>query len=314
MARRSNTAEVTEPTTEELENQLSEGEPTTDEAPAEEPTTEAEKPAEVTDEQLNEMLKPFHEAVEQALGEADQSTGTLSEAQIADLNKVYRSLDGQKAKNRARAFVDEQMLKAIDDGELPKARSFVQIKENLSAGSGQAAPKPPADPTKAFVQKVASVQIALNVLMGDVPEGVKEGWDNEVDELVNSSASEVEAYAAYLASDDEDAEEPTVSATVRAAFKVVSGRGGAGGSGRTFTGPRRDTEKHLIEVFEGLEPGTFLTINEIAKAASKEYGSDRPSAGAITQRLFPKGKESYDANGVRAVHPEGKGRGAEKVA
>jgi hypothetical protein len=50
---------------------------------------------------------------------------------------------------------------------------------------------------------------------------------------------------------------------------------------------RRDIGKHVQYVFAALPAGTFLTINEIRKIGSPEYGDSAPSAGAISARLFP---------------------------
>lgn len=51
--------------------------------------------------------------------------------------------------------------------------------------------------------------------------------------------------------------------------------------------PRRNVVAHLEQVFAPLASGTFLTIAQIVKTRSDEYGDDRPSPGAISARLFP---------------------------
>lgn len=286
----------------------------TDETVVEEPTTEAieasteETPAPEAD------LTEFKAAANQAVSEADESTGDLPASAIDAVNKVYRDIDGVKGKNTARSWIEAEMKAAIVGKDIMKARAFVTLKDGLSAGSGSSSPKAPADPTQAFVQKVVALRLALDEVVGTVPEGVDESWADKADELIGSLADEVTAFRAYSVSEDADAEQPEVSPVVRQAFKLASGRASAGGGTRVSGGPRRDIEKHLHQVFADLEIGAFLTVNEIAKASSTEYGEDRPSAGAVSARLFPKGREAYAANGLQATNEEGKVRGATKVA
>jgi hypothetical protein len=282
------------------------------EAPTE-PAAEATAPAAEKVEDKPVDLEPFKASAEAAIGQADKTTGDLSEEVIDSVNKVYREIEGVKGKNQARAWLDEEMKSAIMGKDIFRARSIVNLKDGLSAGSGSSGPKTPADPTTAFVQKVVALRLATDEVIGNVPEGVSEEWTGKADELLASLTDDIASYRAYVASTDEDAEAPEVSPVVRQAFKLASGRGSSGGSGRVAGGPRRDIEKHLIQVFEGLEDGSFLTVNEIAKAASTEYGDDRPSAGAVSARLFPKGRDSYNANGIVAVNEEGSVRGARKT-
>jgi hypothetical protein len=289
-------------------------EDTTTEAPAEEQaSTTTEAPAEAKAE-VEIDLTDFKAAAEQAVSEADTSTGDLPTASIDAVNKVYREIDGVKGKNQARAWIEEQMKASIVAKDIMKARAFVELKDGLSAGSGGGGTKAPADPTQAFVNKAAALMLALNEVESNVPEGVSEDWSTKLQELLPTLEGEVASYRQFLASDDEDAEAPEVSPVVRQAFKLASGRGSGGGSGRVSGGPRRDIEKHLVQVFADLEVGSFLTINEIAKASSTEYGDDRPSAGAVSARLFPKGRDAYSANGIQATNEDGKVRGATKVA
>jgi len=304
MARRSNTAQA-EPTTDA----------TTEEAAVETPTTEpTEAPTEAKAEEVPVDLTGFQAAVNEALTETDSSTGEVPVASADKVNQAYRALDGLKPKNAARAWLDQAMKDAISvDKDIMRARALVDLKEGLSAGSGGGGTKAPADPTQAFVNKVASLRIAQTLVEGTVPEGVNEDWSAKVEELLTEVTGQIDSFAAFQASDDADAEEPEVSPVVRQAFKLAQGRGGGGGS-RVSGGPRRDIEKHLVQVFENVEAGGFLTIAEIAKAQSTEYGDDRPSAGAVSARLFPKGKEPYSANGIEAVNEEGKSRGARKTA
>lgn len=308
MARRSESKKSTEK--EQNMTATAVEEPT--EAPTEEPN---EAPTENKAPEAEVDLSSFDAAVAEAVGDRDESTGELPAASIAKVNEVYRNLDGVKAKNRARTSIEDKMKAAINDRDIVLARSFVVLKDNLSAAGGTTA-KAPADPTQAFVQKVATLQLALNLAGDNVPEGVAENYAEQVDNLVNELTPQVSEYQSFLDSDDEDAEEPDVSPVIRSAFKLARGRvSGGGGGSRVSGGPRRDIEKHLIQVFDNLNEGDFLTVNEIAKASSTEYADDRPSAGAVSARLFPKDKPAYEANGIKAVPAaDGKPRGAVKVA
>lgn len=310
MARRSNKA------TEATETAVTEA-PVEETVETTEETTEAtEAPAAEATEETPIDLGPFQAAANEAVSQADESTGDLTTELINSVNTVYRDIDGIKGKNQARSWLEEQMKAAIVGKDIMRARAFVELKENLSAGGGSStSTRTPADPTTAFVNKVAALSIASTLVSSRVPEGVSEDWAEQVEAKVNELAEQVDAYASYIDSTDEDAEAPEVSPVVRQAFKLSAGKAsGAGGSSRVAGGPRRDIEKHLQQVFENEEVGAFLTINEIAKAKSTEYGDDRPSAGAVSARLFKKDGSAYSGNGIEAVAEEGKPRGARKIA
>lgn len=275
-------------------------------------TDETETPVEAVTEAVTETPVPpvevdltdFKNAAEAAASLADEATGDLPKEAIDAVNKVYREIEGIKGKNRARDYLDEMMKEAISDrGDIMRARAFVDIKDGLTAAGGKspATPRPPADPTAAFVQKVTAITLGYQELTSNVPEGVDaETYGDKVNELVASLEDDMDAYRAYLSSDDDDAEVPEVSPIVRQAFKLSAVKGGSGGSTRVSGGPRRDIEVHMNQVFSDLEVGAFLTINEIAKLASTEYGDDRPSAGAISARLFPKGRPAYKSATLEA--------------
>jgi hypothetical protein len=278
------------------------------------PTEEVETKTESTEETLD--LTGFEAVVAEAIEGMDVSTGEVPPTEVAKVNEAYRSLDGQKGKAAARTWLENQMKHALKESkDFIRARAFVMLKDGLSSAGGHSAPRPPADPTKAFVQKVAAFSLALNILEASVPENVSEDWHTQYDELLTSLGDEVETYQEYVNSDDEEAEEPAVSPVVRQAFKLATSRvrGGGAGSSRVPGAPRRDVSKHLAQVFADLEVGSFLKVNEIAKAASEEYGDDRPSSGAVSSRLFPKGKDAYSADGIEACEMNG-ARGARKVS
>jgi hypothetical protein len=295
MARRGTSAVAEQPEVEETTEGITE------------PTTEA--PTETKAEEVEIDLTAFNEAVEAASQEADTSTGEVPPVAIEQVNKAYRELPGLKAKNKARASLEASMMKAVENKDLTGARVFVDLKNGLSAGGGgSSTPKAPADPTQAFVQKVVALRLASQLTEGNVPEGVSEDWSTKADELHNSLDEDVEKLSGW----DGEGDAPEVSPVVRQAFKLAAGK--ASGGGRVPGGPRRDVEKHIQQVFADLPVGTFMTMTEISKARSTEYGDDRPSSGAVSSRLLPKGKEPYDNGGIRGTGGNGKARGAEKYA
>ena len=113
--------------------------------------------------------------------------------------------------------------------------------------------------------------------------------------LVESSREQAGAYLAWLQSDAEDkGDEPAdLTPVVKNAVKLALGKaakaGGRSGGGSTFTGERRDIGKHIESAFADVPSGKFLTVAEIRKHKSEEYGDNPPSAGAISARLFPQG-------------------------
>jgi len=289
-----------------------EAESTTPEAQAESTTPEAQ--AESTTETSTETpidLTAFKGAVEQVLPEADDSTGVLPEAAVSTVNEQYRALDGQKPKNAARTWLEEQMLEAVGKLDAVLARSYSQLKAGLSAGGGSKAEKAPADPTAAYVQRQATLALASQIVARQRPEG--DGVDEKVSELVTTSQEQVEAYQTWLDNEDEDkGDAPDVSPVVRAAFKAASGKGTGGGSKGVHSGPRGDIAKHVSSAFADQESGAFLTIAEIAKHQSPEYPSAPPSQGAVSARLFPKsgkctieGVEPVEKGAVDGKNPKG---------
>jgi hypothetical protein len=279
---------------------------TTTEAP-EATTTEAESPEAVeaavqaTDAEVKDApkatdaevdLTAFNEAVEKALAEKDSATGEIAPAFIDPVNKAYRELDGLKAKNKAKASLNEAMKEAMNKMDIAQARAYLVLSENLTAGGGSKAEKAPADPTEAFVQRYAGLRLALELVGSSVPEGVDEGWADKAKALYDSSVEQAKAYSAWVSSDAEDkGEEPEATAVVKAAVKLSQGKaakvGAARTGGSTFSGERRDIAKHIQQAFESKEEGDFLSVAEIKNFHSDEYGDSSPSAGAISARLFP---------------------------
>lgn len=317
MARRSN-RQSTEATAEvQTENTEAPVSTSTNEAPAPQNTESNTESAPVD-------LSAFEQAVEAAVAEADVTTGVVPEASISTVTAEYRKLDGLKAKNAAKKHVADGMKDAMNGESLPRARAFLMLQEKAlvaaSGSSGGTTHRAPADPTEAFVQRIATLNLASAAAQAQVPDGVAEDWGTKVGDLVTESTDAVNGYIKWLSSDAEDkGDEPEVSAVVKAAAKLAIGKSAkAGGSrttsnGQVYSGERRDIAKHIVEAFADHEPGTFLRVSEIRKFHSSEYGDDLPSAGAISVRLFPKsGDSSMPKLGIQPDMRDGK-KGAVKL-
>lgn len=304
----------------------------TTEAPTEESTDQAtvtEAPAENQTQAQPEVeidLTEFNSAVETALEDADTSTGDLPEAALAKVTESYRKLDGPKAKNAAKKAINDSMKSAMNDMEIVKARAYLQISENaLSAGTsgGGGSTRTPTDPTEAHVQKVATLTLAYQLATTSVADGVAEDWQAKVEDSLQGQLEAANQYKAWVESNDENkGDEPEVSVVVKNAVKLAEGKSARAGSSRssggsTYTGERRDIGKHILNAFSDKAEGTFLTIAEIRKTKSDEYGDAEPSAGAISARLFPgddPSKCTLIKDGVQPGTNESGKKGATKVA
>lgn len=326
MARRTRSTD-TQDTNEAQEATVS----TTTEAPEATASTEAvEAAAEAVDEQVAEApkaadaevdLTAFNAAVDTAIAEKDSSTGELAPVFIDPVNAEYRKLDGLKAKNKAKAALNERMKSAMNDLDITTARAYLALSDALTAAGGAShkAEKAPADPTEAFVQRVVGLRLALELATGTVPEGVAEDWRDKAKASFDENIEPAREFAAFVADESDDkGDEPEVSNVVKAAVKLSQGKAAKIGAARasgggSFTGERRDIGAHIASAFESAEVGTFLSVAEIRNHTSSEYGDSHPSAGAISARLFPKsGKCTVE--GVEPGTDEKGKKGATKVA
>lgn len=293
MARRSASATPTEAPA-EVPTEATEEAPVT--AVTEDAPTEAatEAPAEAPKASAPEFdLSDFNAAVSVAVEAKDTTTGELAVAAVSPVQEQYRKLDGVKAKNAAKKVLNDAVKAAMNALDIQTARANMQLLDSMSAaGGGTKTEKAPADPTQAFIDRVAGLRLADTLVEQSVPEGVSEDWATKVQELVTASAEPAQTYLTWLNSDAEDkGDEPDVSSIVKAAVKLSQGKsakvGVARATGGGFTGERRDIGKHIAEAFAGVESGAFLTVAEIRNHKSEEYGDNPPSAGAISARLFP---------------------------
>ena len=85
--------------------------------------------------------------------------------------------------------------------------------------------------------------------------------------------------------------EPQVSDVARRAVNLAfanatpSATSSRTSSEGSYSGPRRSITRHITEAFAEHPVGTFLPVGEIRAFESSEYGSDLPSAGAISAAL-----------------------------
>lgn len=257
------------------------------------PATEA--PAQDTPQETKPADKPvdtsaFDSALATALDEMDQSTGTLAEAQIAPVIKAYQGLDGTKSKAAARAAIENGVKEALspESGNIPKARALNTVRLAITAakGGGKKSESTPADPTEAFVQQVVALQLAYGYVTQHAPDNVSDDWAERAGKLAQDTVEDVEKLAKYTG----EGEKPEVSALAQRALKLASGKvsKGSGGPKAPFTGVRHDIGKHILEAFADKADGDFLTVAQIVSFKSSEYGTETPSPGAVSARLFPK--------------------------
>lgn len=243
----------------------------------------------------------FTEAVEKAVAEADADTGTVSEENLDHVSQAYRAVTGGiKYKNLAKNYVNDQMKAALPAGEYIKAVSYNEISDRLLTTKSEPKPAAPkVDPREAFAERVAALEIAREVLVDTADDEVADFEPIDTD-LATREAVE---YIEWTREDEETrGEAPEISPLAAAAVKLVQGKGL--GKGRTasgaprapFTGTRRNVAAHIESAFASKASGEFLTVSEIVKHTSDEYGDDHPSSGAVSARLFGK-------TGVEGVTP-----------
>ena len=273
--------------------------PVEDKTPA---TPETDAPATETPvEETPIDISAFTSAVEAAVEEADESTGTVPEATVGKVREAYQALDGVKPKNAAKTHLQDLLKKYLTDLQVTKSRAIMQLTEEAAvAGKSSSATKAPVDPTEAYVNGLAVLTLALYLAQSNVPEGVdKEAAVASATEKANGAFAEAQTVAA---SEDHK----TDNALISAALRVATSKAKKSSGPRVTSGERRDLGLHISEAFAAVEPGTFLTVAEIRKFESTGYGSDHPSAGAITNRLKPKSGAATTVEGITVETRDGK--------
>lgn len=309
------------------------------------------KPEGPSQEEIDAAAAEFKALLDEVLsgdadGERDVATGHMSESLKQRIKDSYVKLPSGNSKTSARsqvkAYVTEK-LTGIMDSETPDifaARTLFVIQNDLlvaTGGGGQTLTREPVDPTDAHVERVTALYLAPNFV--EVPEGVAADWASRVDTLA-AQLREDPKTVAYLewvngdtspVSDTDDTEkrgpEPEVSPVIKSAVAISRGRaagragrprkasaGGSatGGTKAAYNGPKRDVGKHIAEAFADKPVGTWMSIGDIAKFESQEYGGPAASQGAVAARINAE-KGCTVPGIVAAPGPDGR-RGAKKVS
>lgn len=260
-------------------------------------STEAESTEAVID------LTEFKAAVTEAVSNSDESTGTVPETNVEAVRSIYQGLDGIKAKNAAKAYLQEQLRTQLDEMNMPGAKAIMLLTEHAAVAGKSSSPaaRKPVDPTEGFVASVTQLTLALYLAQSDVPEGVDgEAAVASAQEAANELFAEAQA---VYSSEDGATENPLIRGAIKLATSKVRK---TSATNRNVTGERRDLGGHIEEAFASVESGTFLTVAEIRKFESSQYGSDHPSAGAISNRLEPKSGKPTSVPGITVERRDGK--------
>lgn len=290
-------------------------EPQAPETPA---TAQVEaKPEGPTEAEQKVAYDAFVAAAEEAVTHRDTTTGTIPEANVAPVKTAYVALPLPKNKAAARAHLEDKMKLALTGAlDAPLAKAYMDLGAEVKATSHtrETVAKPPVDPTEEFVKLSTAHYLAVSVLTAG-PD-VKPEWPAMVQKLHKALMPEVQAWKSYEAehavweakagTPDEatrgdEPKAPELHEVTQHAIKITQGRGtrSAGRPKKStdgtstpttstrvpYVGSKRSVKKHIQEAFASVPVGGFLKIGEIAKFQSTEYGTDRPSSGAVTAAL-----------------------------
>lgn len=299
--------EVTDTESENTSDTSTDGAEGTEGTEAKADEAKAEEPKGPTEAELLEAFKASVQATLSAEGR-DDSTGVLPAAVIGPVSTAYSAL-GTSTKNKAKEYLQDQMTEAMTKNAFLDARSFLDLLNGLKSVKKETVGKPPVDPTEAHIAKVAALLLSPNLVMPT--EGVKGDWQKLAQAKAQELSDQVREYQAWLIENadkptEEQTEAPKVDDIVLAAAAAARGRSVAKKAASTGTTPRapraaavstgdgtrRNIAEHIKSAFAEVPVGTFLTIGEIVKHKSAEYGDDAPSQGAVAARLFPGGDAS----------------------
>lgn len=293
---------------------------TGEEAPATD--TDADAQAAELEAKIEATVEAFKSVANQTAEAADDE-GHLTPDQLSPVVTAYRDVEGgNKGKKQARDFVTEQMKATLTSGQpngFVLAMAWNSIQDAIqtaptksSTGGGGTKAAPAVSQTQLYADKIAALRLGLQLAEANVPEGVDANWEN----LITGDLDKAQSLLEFISTEQaDDATEPEVSAVERAAVKFATGRGprkAGRPSGTPYQGTRRDVAAHIVNAFADKPSGTFLSISEIKSTPSEEYGSDSPSSGAISARLFPRGGAAMSVPGVEAANEGGK-NGARKL-
>lgn len=317
--------------------------------PTEATEAKPEVPAGPTQEEVDAKANEFKALLDEVLsgdadGERDVATGHMSESLKQRIKQAYVDLppgnSKTSARNQVKAYVNEKLtaIMGSDEPDIFAARTLFVVQNDLlvaTGGPSATIAKAPVDPTEAFVDQITALYLAPNFVA--VPEGVAEDWAQRVDAKAAElrDAEETQAYLAWVngdttkVSDAEDAEEkrgpePEVNPVIKQAVAISRGKalgrtsrprkaGSTSGAPRAVhTGPKRDVGKHIAEAFADKPVGTWMSVGDITKFHSQEYGGPAVSQGAVSARIYA--EKGCTVPGIEAAEgPTGK-RGAKKVS
>lgn len=297
-------------------------------------------------EALHAQIKAWAEVAHGIVANSELAdNGELAPEDSKALRQAYAELPAIPGKSFARGYAEDQTRNALSDtSDAEAAFRVAQMWSKVSKDQKEDAPKqraprvakPKVSPTELAVNKLASLKMAVAWIetnpesVVDVAEGddpIEDEFAELADDKVEELREQLEAYVEWLDMEVEEGEDKPefeetfgepVDPVVRDAAKVARqkvrrGRSGGGG-GSTWTGPRRNIGKHIQEVFDQVEIGTFLTVSEIVNLKSEEYGDDKPSSGAVANRLFPPSGSETTVEGVEPGTNEDGRQGATKIA
>jgi hypothetical protein len=200
----------------------------------------------------------------------DMGTGIVTESDLATVTDSYASLtQGDKA--TARTWTETQRDQAVRDMDIAAARAWMTIREALVTVSV----RPQVDPKVAAIRTAALLTVAAG--------RIAQTFDFDAAAIRNYTVTESD------------------TATIERLSKIVGGTG--------TKAPRGSVQAYVDDAFVDVEPGTFLTCGEIARAAGA------PSDGAIAARLFPRDGSACTLTGVEPrMNADRTNQGAVKIA
>lgn len=262
-----------------------------------EATEATEAPVEEKPEPEPVDLSGFESAVKAAIEGADATTGTVPEALVEAVKAEYQKLEGARGKSPAKALIAEGMTTAVGNGNLAEAQAYMTLQRKATvAGPKAPAPKRTVDPKVVAVEHLATIYLAGFLAASLVEDGLDK---DEVNAEAQAKAQAEFAKALEFAKNEEAESTPFIKRAVRLASNRTK-------SGGVRTGLRRDLGAHIAAFIDTLESGQFATVAEIRKFHSGVYGSDLPSAGAISNRLRPKSGNPSTLAGVTIEERDGK--------
>lgn len=191
---------------------------------------------------------------------------------------AYRALSsGDKA--RARVYLADAIKSAVMAGDLATAQSLLAIQSDQSVKVAEATT---VNWDMRLAVRVATLRRAADRIMSGeaavsgIPADVTVDWDH-VEALLDGTADGLVV--------DNDAADKIAAQSV----------------GRGTVAPGGDIAAHVVEALSQND-GDFMTVADIRNTVTDAYpGDQRPSAGAISARLFPRDGGDCTIDGVTPV-------------